>query len=472
MHTSIRSSLQNELAVGTKRKRILIAISSDLYKRNFVDSGALSELAKAYELCFLLSSAVKLAWPNTYCVKNDDIENRTKKRWRLQFITMKRFASRSSTFAIKYKEHLYRHLNSWNKFRFQVVSLPGIAELFVKMTEISLGTLKEVDRYLDEINPDFAIVPSGFLDSFSSDCIKSLKKRKIKHLMLMGNWDNVSSKGVLTVKPDYLGVWGEQGKEAAFKIHQIPSERVFILGSPQFEVYFKKVIQSKVEFCHLNLLPVDKRILLYVGTSRWVDEIAILSHLDKAIENDELSNVHVHYRPHPWKEISSDEKNFFDCGFKYTTMDHQLIDHYQKLLTDPAYKTSRNGFMPEYSYYLSLFNAVDAVICPLTTMGIEAMIAGKPVMLHAFPNEAHNFSAADALHYEHHKAWSKMPSVLICRDRAQVVAYCQKLLTFVNAQNTSEKVRDEVRYVVHHDNSLYCERLAGCVRMMLTIDNN
>ena len=44
--------------------------------------------------------------------------------------------------------------------------------------------------------------------------------------MIMANWDNVASKGVLRILPDHIGVWGEQTKLQAMTIHSIPEENI------------------------------------------------------------------------------------------------------------------------------------------------------------------------------------------------------------------------------------------------------
>ena len=82
---------------------------------------------------------------------------------------------------------------------------------------------------IKKVNPDLIIIPSYFNDPESLDLIRAAKKWRASSLMIMGNWDNVASKGVLRFRPDFLGVWGEQTLQA-IKIHKFKENQVHLLG--------------------------------------------------------------------------------------------------------------------------------------------------------------------------------------------------------------------------------------------------
>jgi hypothetical protein len=449
------------------KKRILIPIPGDIFIRNFIDSGAFSRLEAEYEIHFLVSSIVKAKIPfqNIHVVSSDQVSKRTHARYLIGYLSMKRFRRRSKTFPIKYRETFYNRLSPAKKAIANALSLPVMAELVIRSREALLGTLPEVDRLIQEIAPDFMVIPSGISDSFSIDCLKSAKKQGIRHLLLMFNWDNVSCKGVLSVVPDHMGVWGEQTHEQAVKIHGLSPKAVHILGSPQFEAYFKPVALSRTEFRSKHALPQDKLIVVYLGVARYRDEIATLSELEKAIAAGQLPDTHILYRPHPWKETYPGERNFFEMGFKHITMDPQLAEHYRNQMTASGYSTK--SFVPEYGHYPAMLNAVDAVISSLTTMGIESMLMGKPVLLPVFPDDKHSFSLDTLYEYEHHQCWRKFPDVVVSDRKERFIQDCQRLIGLAKDKRVSQRLREEAKHVVFFDELPYPDRLFRCVQGLI-----
>lgn len=453
------------------KKRILIPIDSNNGVRNFVDSGAFSALEKDYELHFVVLSYVKKSLPTNNCFRigPEEVIKRSRVRTQSFFLSMKRYQDRSSTFPVKYHETFYKYLPLQKKLITNILTLPGIAELFLKFNELRLGTMADMDRIIESVKPALVIVPCSFNETFTLDCLKSAKQKGIKNLFLMFNWDNVSSKGVLPLLPDYMTVWGPQTQEHACKIHRMPKERTFILGAPQFENYRRGFKYTREEFRRLNGLLPDERVILFAGISRLIDEAAILAQLEEAIERGELNNVRILYRPHPWRTVSKTEKNFFDCGFKHITMDWQMRDHYRRIMSaDKLSDEEQGAFVPDYDYYSSLFNAVDAVISPGTTMGIEAMIMGKPVLIKAFADEAFHFGADKMIHtYEHHSCWKRMQTPILCVDRKNFISDCNRMLKILSEPGSEERIKQEVQYVVFQDERPYAERLKACVENIM-----
>ena len=444
------------------KKRLFIPIAGDIFIRNFIDSGAFSELEKNFEIHYLLSSTVtkKINSKNIHRIINDNVQKRTLSRYRTNYLIMKRHQKRSMSFALKYRGTFYRHLSFFKKTAFNFLSLPGVCETFVYFNEQYLTTLKEIDQILEQNRPDFILIPSGFSDSFSIDCLKSAKKASVPHLLLMFNWDNVSCKGLFPENPDYLGVWGDQTQEQAIKIHRMKPENIFILGSPQFETYFEHTqvsVEMKKEILSKNKISGEKTVILYLGISRYRDEIALLTLLEDAIRLGHLDNVHILYRPHPWRELDPLEENFFDCQFQHISMDIQLKDHYIATKTQKNYNPKT--FVPDYHYPPQLLASVDAVISSLTTMGIEAMIMGKPVLLPAFPDDRFSFSVDSLIQYDHHNCWEKFRDAIVCKEKILFIKNCQQLLKLAIDPDVSRRTKEDVKYVVFSDTSTYAQRL-------------
>ncbi len=454
------------------RKKILIPIGMNHGVRNFIESGAFDALEKEFDLHFLVSSSVQrpLNKPHFTTVSDAGVAKRAHKRWRSFYISMKRYQKRCTTFPVKYRETFYSRVPRRQQIIADIVTLPIIAETFMGLNEWLLGTERGIDEAISAVNPDFLLIPFAFNDDFSLDCLKVARKKKIKNLALMFNWDNVSSKGVLPFNPDYLAVWGQQTLEHAMDIQKMPSDRVFILGVPQFEDYRKPVGIDREAFRKAQGLPLDKTVILVTGASRFVDETALLQRLEEAVTDGRLQNAHICYRPHPWRTYYTWEKDFFACDFKHVTMDPQMSENYRlrKNAVDIKERQSK-AFVPSYDYYPSLINAVDAVMTMGSTMGLEAMMMGKPIMVKAYPEDIPDTSHHhNVWYYAHHACWWKMKSVIVCDKKENFIDDCRRFLDMSRRGGIKELVKEDLQYVVYNDERPYAERLKQCVEGLMS----
>ena len=105
-----------------------------------------------------------------------------------------------------------------------------------------IGKKATINRSLLErirqVQPDIVIFPNSAYDPMGLDLIQISKENGFRTLFLVDNWDNLSSKSVFWQLPDFLAVWGEQSKLHAINIHEMPAERVFIIGTPRFQKYY------------------------------------------------------------------------------------------------------------------------------------------------------------------------------------------------------------------------------------------
>ena len=449
------------------RKRILVVINGLIAWRNFGRTGALAELEKNHHVTYLLASGT---WElpedkDTIRIAKDHVGYRTDVRYFLGWLSMRRYSGRSRTFPIKYRLCHYRGISLLQKLREAIFSLPGIYELYCQWREVCLSTLPEVDAAVAKHQPDFMIIPSGFSDSFSIDCLKAAKKHAVRHLMIMANWDNVSCKGVLSVLPQHLGVWGPQTQEQAHDIHRIPKKNIHLLGAPQFECHRTSPPQLGLQVRRQFDLPDNLHLMIFMGIARYCDEITILEGLERAITDGDLPTTHIVYRPHPWKTVYDGERNFFECGFKHITMDPELADHYRNQLTNPSYQMK--DFVPDTHHARNFMIAADSVISPLTTMGVEAMLLGKPVLLLAFADPTHDFNVSHLYDYEHHQCWRRFRDALVCHQQSNLEERCVELQRVANDSKAGERVKEDIQYVVFNDEHPYSRRLCLLVDKLM-----
>lgn len=228
---------------------------------------------------------------------------------------------------------------------------------------------------------DLLIIPCHAVNELITDYLASAKKIGLKSLIAIDNWDNLTSKSVFVVQPDYLTVMGERCIEHAVEIHSIDASKVLPFGLPRFDTYRKGLpvsrkseLESKIE-------------ILYAGFSLPHAEIAIVNELWNGLKNHfPKLEIRFVYRPHPIPIPRID-------GVKEVLPD---------VVTTLHGKLDRTN-MPKMDedYLLSMLNA-DVVVGAPTTMVFEAMILGRPCIIDGTSDQFHRTNSATAIqNYTH-----------------------------------------------------------------------
>lgn len=179
------------------------------------------------------------------------------------------------------------------------------------------------------------------------------------------SWDNLTSKGLIHVRPDVLLVWNETQKSEAYDHHQIPQERTRIIGAPVFDQWFSEVphLISREDFCKAHGIDPTRPYLLYLGTSRNLahNEGWVVEKLRDILDTSpELKDTQIVVRPH---------------GSNYVT--------YRDINRKDVVVVPKEGTLPStleaYTLsYSSMYYAVGITGINTSAM-LEAMIVGKPV---------------------------------------------------------------------------------------------
>src|SRR3989304_1182537 len=245
------------------KKKILIVLSGDEYIRNYLTTDAFAEIEKSYE-CFYLASE-KISHRSHLKNKSNFLgcykfeKKLEEKHYRIFNVLMYKFRHKSSTFQFRIKRHYY---SIWELYKnsslrkkilliplllyrtlrmkafFLVYGSPLTYPFFKKFYIEILPVNSAISDAIQKVNPSVVLFPSSAYDPAGTDIIKVCKKMHIPSLFLIDNWDNLSSKSIMWVKPDYLGVWGEQSVEHGVRIQGIEKDRIGILGTPRFDKYF------------------------------------------------------------------------------------------------------------------------------------------------------------------------------------------------------------------------------------------
>jgi hypothetical protein len=450
------------MSLDTKTN-IIIFIRSATVLRNYVETDAFAKLKDRYNIYYLLPEKEKIRnYPHfdeilikdyrlfsgsNVVTHNFDI-NKYGLRHVLKCLFIFRAAKHSVTYAsifysesgkIKNKKHLV----------YRLMSIRLFYNFFISLFENLIPLDRILFKKIKEIFPEFIVIPISSPGNEENELIKISKKLKIKSVVIPQSWDNITSKMFLYQTPSFILERGEQNAEFARKIFELSQGRISIIGVPQYEMFFnyqkkEDLKKRKLNYLTKNRIPLDKDLILFGGSLRPFDETSFLEELEMAIERKELPNLHIIYRPHPERDRRIKEKSFFDCTFKHITFDEELKF---------AYLNFKSNYLPNLDNYLDLYNSIDAIICPPTSIMVETALFGKAVLGLVCDDGYHHgwTSAQMIIDREHFKIWKDFKWFVRCNDKKDFIYDCKRLLKIVKTPGISEEIKKDLSFIVYSD---------------------
>jgi hypothetical protein len=432
--------------------RKLIVIAADQYVRNMVSSGAFDEILDG-EAYFVAGAGVQDLGPleatGNFLGRVSEPRRGARLYSRLQRMLLASLRRRSRTMA--HKVELMPRRRRW---AYVVAALPPIGPALRRLCLWRTGLNEDLHRIVEEVGPDVVIVPSGGIDPLLTDAVRSARALGIPSLVLVHNWDNLSSKGAFAVKPDRIGVWGPQSAEHAQRIHGFPAAAVRVLGAPSLDGYFRHEpgsTEPRFPF----------RYVLFAGCYAPFDELSPLQTLERTIAEERL-DLKVVYRPHPHRRGRLRPDRFDERRFEHVVLDPELRDLYKRAFEDFEDDPGRKPRLPSLEAYPSLFEHAEFVICPLSTMIVEAAAFERQVLVIAYDDGIHPNSPAEVVRYEHFEGIDGIDGFSICRAREQLRPLFLALAR--DRRPPSRPLRNQIRWWLHFDErNTYAERLAVLV---------
>jgi hypothetical protein len=352
---------------NTQDKKILFVVSTIQHYRNYLKSGALDEIKN--RLIILADPGLSKV---DFGISNDRVfyysyPGRLAK-WHRHVFNINRWRNRwRSTSIAAYLSKLEPSRLRIYKF----LSLPVISTI-AKFILLELARDKKMAGIIQLIKPSLMLIPSSLYDAGAFELIRICKQNNTPSFVLVDNWDNLSSKTIFTFKPDYIGVWSQQCLEHAVNVTDMAKAKVYILGTPRFIDYFKPGSKNQSS-------PYPFKYILFAGSSLEYNEIGALKKIDDIVEKNNL-NIKIVFRPAQTQRLRNCPDVFFEYNYKHIILDIPARAYYKREPIDgfsPAY-------VPDLSYYPKLLANMEFMICPLSTMIIEASIFEKKVFALAY----------------------------------------------------------------------------------------
>ena len=436
--------------------RKLIVIGADNYVRNFVEAGAFDAIED--EETYYVAGARGVIHPETeevlagrsnYLGRIPDSPRRAFPYKKLQLLLLSALRDRATTIREKVR------LLPWHqRLRYRISSHPLLRERLTRRYLRQAGLNTPLHELMQSVQPDLVIAPSGGIDHFVTDALRSARELGIPSLVLVFNWDNLSSKGAFAIKPDYLAVWGEQSVEHAVDIHGFERERVRILGVPTFDSYFHHTPGSTTS-------PFPFRYALFAGCYAPFDEASAVELLDRTIEEHGL-DLKVVYRPHPHRRPRRRPDRVDEKRLRHVVVDPQVRDLYEASFGEYGRGAPRSKpRYPALDYYPALLENAEFTVCPLSTMIVESAIFERRVIVIAYDDGIHANSPALVVNYDHFEGIDRVDGFELCRTAGELPQLFHQLAA--TGHPPAKPLREQITWWLHHDDSTYANRLARLI---------
>ncbi len=437
------------------RIKIAIIATSNLYSRTFEQTHITEDLAKVFDIrLFNLVNETNLfkedkKWQNIDTIISEE-EKRLSKKLRIVNLISKKKRSNSFKFALKRKifgnnliiprsrnTHFLDQIKKEIVFRlksffinYQIIIylyVPFLARVVTSKRKNHMKTNYQVIELLEEF--DYLVVQGIGTEQYVEVITHSMKCTNTKTILIIDNWDNLTSKGSYIVNPDFITVMGQDDIKNAISVHNFSSNQVWSIGLPKFE-------QVK----NINSIKTNKLLIYYIGFSLPHDEVEIVNRLYLAVKKYfPDKKIEFIYRPHPL----------------------QLKRHHEKLInSDVLVEIESRKQLPNLDQtYGKILGEASLVIGPPTTLILEAALINKHILIDLTKDKLYKTSSGRvAKKYKHIKDLEKMMPEICCKNAKTLE---QKMLHLIKSNFPQIECNENLSNLITFDDTKFVDKLTN-----------
>lgn len=316
----------------------------------------------------------------------------------------------------------------------------GLSEFFRKL-DAKYFPDKLFKELFEKYKPCAVFSPHA---QFDSNLIKRARAEGVPSFGQILSWDNLTSKGNIRSKSDYLFVWNDIMKKEAVKYDTYSPERVIPIGIPQYDIYFDKtILENREEFCKKIGADPNKPLIVYASEARESpdDKETIELLINSQKENKFVKDFTILARTHP-RDISGPFNKFKDNPNVIVNDPHvneidPFIDHWQ-----PSKE--------EIKYLINLMYHSAIVIMIGSTIGFDALGFNRSVISMGFElNEKPYWFRVQTYYkyFPHHKPWIESGAFEVPTSKDELINAINKYLKDPTEDDDKRKnLRNKIFY--------------------------
>lgn len=314
-----------------------------------------------------------------------------------------------------------------------------LLRLFSFLLENLYFPKKEIRKMFDNYKPDL-VLATHVVSKFEYDYLRVAKRDGIKIFGMVKSFDNLTSKGVIPLKLDYLIAWNEIIKKELMDMYNYPAENIFVTGIPQFDAYKETPKVSKEDYFERINLSHKKSTILFATNSEiiGIDDVEIVKLLSKNLED---LNAQLIVRIHPTDSI----KRYGDLKLKDVHFDNAGIDNG----TNSDDRVSSRSFISNLRDQLYF---CDVVINTCSTMSLDAIAINKPVINIFFDFIKRDYNQSIIRYYDllHYKPIMDSKSTCLARSRDELIRLLKDCIK--NPEMMTKNRRSVIKQMLNGNN--------------------
>ena len=297
----------------TGKKRIGLFIGSDFHARSIVESGVLDALIIDYEVVVLTSIKTRVNQLARFSELNFVEFEVSRKVNNLfsQYLTLgtARYMNRSNSFRFRIKRYVlgdyYESRSLIAQFIWAIKSILKALRVVIRILIGKSLIFKHKEKlYFKELTKQFNLLELQSLNfniliSWSQNAEPSAiasillgKIIEVPSMVVVDNWDNLSSKSIFPLEPNALVCFGQQSVNFAHLIQKFFDCKIYPIGSARFEIY-RGVIEGSEK--------KEPRQILYAGSSIAAEDLEILELFENYYSTNNV-DINFKYRRHPYPQ--------------------------------------------------------------------------------------------------------------------------------------------------------------------------
>ena len=321
---------------------------------------------------------------------------------------------------------------------------PGIRQRFLNSESKHLESA-EADAIISRLNPRL-LVSTYPVSIIEAKMLWAAKKHKVRTVLQMLSWDNITTKGRFPVLADHFLAWGPVMQRELMEYYNLDENEITVTGVPHFDLH----VQVREGEVNPEALPSPrpfqgKAYLFFAMSSpRFAPrEIDIVEWLAKAVQEGKFGEeVHLVVRPHPQNVQTFMAKTSWLKRLEALEGEKVIVDY-------PSLNDSQIRWSMQKKDMLALSQLLSGCSLCLnsgSTVSLDALQHHKPVILTSFDGKARlNYwnSARRLVDYTHLKQLCDMGGARITRSYASLE---EAIRFFLSDPNHALEQRKSVLY--------------------------
>ena len=366
-------------------KKLLLLLGHRSQIRNFVSSGLAAKLPDEVTVVAPLADWIDVSADVRKSLRFCPLGNpagtlRTRLRRHLRLGSL---VARELT-SVTYRHKLANEGRSqWQVALWRAIRRRHDPEAIGRRIEALVPPTRDARAILEAVRPDLVVWPTLIHTADDTEVAKAAKAAGIPVMAMPASWDGLTTKGMFSVRPDRLLVWGEASRNHAIGDHGFKPEEVEVTGPPHWDIYG-------------HIWPRGDRVLV-AGTSLhyWADERQMVEQLAR---EGLMVGWKIVYRPHPsrLKEDRAWVGTLASVELD-SRLGYDLASGFQEHIADRVATSA-------------------CVVAAFSTLIIEAALLGRPSIIPAFARSAHGPGGV-LTHslYQHMQSVVEWPGIFLCR---------------------------------------------------------